>query len=63
MGPGDAVLLRTGHGRFRREGCVAGGFAQTGWHASCLPWLHERGVAPVRFAGTSGSPVNPIATF
>ena len=96
---------------------------QAGWHASCLPWLHERGVAligadtpqdvqpsgyddvlmpvhavglvamglwlldncdleacattaaelgqwdfhlavaPVRFAGTSGSPVNPIATF
>jgi kynurenine formamidase len=117
---GDAVLLRTGRGRVRDE---AGGFAQAGWHASCLPWLHERevaligadtpqdvqpsgydgvlmpvhtvslvamglwlldncdlevcattaaelgqwdvhlAVAPVRFAGTSGSPVNPIATF
>ncbi|WP_433534217.1 cyclase family protein [Micromonospora sp. CA-249363] len=123
VGAGDAVLLRTGHGRFRREGRAASGFAQTGWHASCLPWLHERGVAliaadspqdvqpsgyddvlmpvhavalvamglwlldncdleacattaaelgqwdfqlavaPVRLAGTSGSPVNPIATF
>ena len=101
----------------------ASGFTQAGWHASCLPWLHERdvaligadtpqdvapsgyqdvlmpvhavslvamglwlldncdlevcattaaglgqwdfhlAVAPVRFAGTSGSPVNPIATF
>jgi kynurenine formamidase len=118
--PGDAVLLRTGRGRVRHEG---GGITQAGWHASCLPWLHERGVAligadtpqdvqpsgydavlmpvhavglvamglwlldncdleacattaaeldqwdfqlavaPVRFAGTSGSPVNPIATF
>ncbi|RKE05595.1 kynurenine formamidase [Catellatospora citrea] len=121
--PGDAVLLRTGYGRYRHEHGEAGGFTQAGWHASCLPWLHERGVAligadtpqdvqpsgypdvlmpvhavslvamglwmldncdleacattaaelgqwdfhlavaPVRFAGTSGSPVNPIATF
>jgi kynurenine formamidase len=121
--PGDAVLLRTGYGRARHEAGAAGGFTQAGWHASCLPWLHERqvaligadtpqdvqpsgyddvlmpvhavglvamglwlldncdlepcaataaelgqwdfqlSVAPVRFAGTSGSPVNPIATF
>ena len=105
------------------RGGAASGFTQAGWHASCLPWLHERevaligadtpqdvqpsgyddvlmpvhavslvamglwlldncdleacattaaelgqwdfqlAVAPVRFAGTSGSPVNPIATF
>jgi len=121
--PGDAVLLRTGYGRVRHEAGPSGEFTQAGWHASCLPWLHERGVAligadtptdvqpsgydalampvhtvglvamglwlldncdleacatsaaelgqwdfqlaiaPVRFAGTSGSPVNPIATF
>ncbi|MHC1559121.1 cyclase family protein [Actinomycetospora sp. C-140] len=120
---GDAVLLRTGHGRARREGAAVAGIAQAGWHASCLPWLQERevaligadtpqdvqpsgyddvlmpvhavglvamglwlldngdleecaataaelgqwdfhlAVAPVRLAGTSGSPVNPIATF
>ncbi|GAB3402675.1 hypothetical protein [Flindersiella endophytica] len=42
---------------------MSGDFTQAGWHASCLPWLREREVAPVRFAGTSGSPVNPIATF
>ena len=120
---GDAVLLRTGHGRARHENGAAGGFTQAGWHASCLPWLRARevaligadtpqdvqpsgyedvlmpvhavslvamglwlldncdlevcattaaelgqwdfhlAVAPVRFAGTSGSPVNPIATF
>jgi len=121
--PGDAVLLRTGYGRSRHEAGVAHSVTQAGWHASCLPWLHERevaligadtpqdvqpsgyddvlmpvhavslvamglwmldncdleacattaaelgqwdfhlAVAPVRFAGTSGSPVNPIATF
>lgn len=120
---GDAVLLRTGGGRKRHEGGAAGGITQAGWHASCLPWLHERevaligadtpqdvqpsgypgvlmpihavslvamglwmldncdleecattatelgqwdfqlAVAPIRLAGTSGSPVNPIATF
>jgi kynurenine formamidase len=123
VGSGDAVLLRTGYGRARREGGAVTGFAQAGWHASSLPWLHDRGVAligadtpqdvqpsgydavlmpvhavglvamglwlldncdleacaatatelgqwdfqlavaPVRLAGTSGSPVNPIATF
>ncbi|MFG1905583.1 cyclase family protein [Kribbella sp. NPDC048928] len=121
--PGDAVLLRTGYGRARHESGPAGGIEQAGWHASCLPWLHERGVAligadtpsdvqpsgyadilmpvhavslvamglwlldncdleacattatqlqqwdfhltvpPIRLTGTSGSPVNPIATF
>jgi kynurenine formamidase len=121
--PGDAVLLRTGRGRVRHEAGAAHGPAQAGWHASCLPWLHERevaligadtpqdvqpsgyegvlmpvhavglvamglwlldncdlevcattaaelgqwdfhlAVAPVRLAGASGSPVNPIATF
>jgi kynurenine formamidase len=120
---GDAVLIRTGFGRARHETGAAVELTQAGWHASCLPWLHERGVAligadtpqdvqpsgydnvlmpvhavalvamglwmvdncdleacattatelgqwdfqlavaPVRFAGTSGSPVNPIATF
>jgi len=123
VGPGDAVLLRTGYGRARHESGPAGGITQAGWHASCLPWLHERGVAligadtpqdvqpsgydnilmpvhavalvamglwlldncdleacattattlnqwdfhlsiaPLRLAGTSGSPINPIATF
>src|SRR6185436_18210160 len=42
---GDAVLLRTGYGRVRHEAGAASGFTQAGWHASCLPWLHERQVA------------------
>ncbi len=127
VGPGDAVLLRTGYSRYRHEtGHVwesTDNLTQAGWHASCLPWLHERDVAyiaadtsndvmpsgidgvfmpihsiglvamglwlvdncdleacaataaalsqwdfllavsPIRFAGVTGSPVNPIATF
>jgi kynurenine formamidase len=43
--PGDAVLLRTGYGRVRHESGAASSFTQAGWHASCLPWLHEREVA------------------
>lgn len=125
--PGDAVLLRTGYGRMRHETAHQWDdplhMSQSGWHASCLPWLHDRQVAyigadtandsmpsgypgifmpvhavsltamglwlmdncdleacartaedlqqwefllstcPLRMAGVSGSPVNPIATF
>ncbi|MFI5708088.1 cyclase family protein [Kribbella sp. NPDC051620] len=42
---GDAVLIRTGYGRARHETGPSGGITKAGWHASCLPWLHERGVA------------------
>ncbi len=127
VGAGDAVLLRTGYSRFRHETghewVDTAQMTQAGWHATCLPWLHDRSVAyigadtandvapsgfpnvfmpihsvglvamglwlvdncdleacaataerlhqwdfslsvcPIRFAGTSGSPVNPIATF
>lgn len=47
IGTGDAVLLRTGYGRFVRtsgrrlaldEGCP-------GWSADALPWLHQRQAA------------------
>jgi kynurenine formamidase len=49
--PGDAVLLRTGHTRRARamfpDRRAEGDWSevQAGWNASCLPWLHERGVA------------------
>jgi kynurenine formamidase len=46
---GDAVLLRTGFGRFRREtgriSAAEPGVTQPGWHAASLPWLRERGVS------------------
>lgn len=39
--PGDALLLRTGYGRKRRErGSAPAGSGHAGWHASCLPSLH-----------------------
>lgn len=46
--PGDALLLRTGYGRKRREqGDDAPGGGHAGWHASCLPSLHEWQVSMV----------------
>jgi kynurenine formamidase len=44
---GDAVLLRTGYGRRRREVGPddVRSDGQAGWHAACLPWLHERRAA------------------
>jgi kynurenine formamidase len=47
---GDAVLLRTGFGRYRRgTGWLPGGAesaaSQPGWHAASLPWLREREVS------------------
>jgi len=45
---GDVVLLRTGYGRQKRQkGAVPTHDGQAGWHAACLPWLHERGVAAI----------------
>jgi kynurenine formamidase len=47
-GPGDALLLRTGYGRKRREqGADAPAAGHPGWHASCLPSLHEWDVSLV----------------
>ena len=44
---GDVLLLRTGYARKVREygPDEVGRIGRAGWHASCLPWLHERGVA------------------
>jgi kynurenine formamidase len=49
VGPGDAVLLRTGYGRRRHEqgpDAVAN-VGRAGWHVACAPWLHERDVAVI----------------
>jgi kynurenine formamidase len=46
VGAGDALLLRTGHGVERsRTGIPQKAGNSAGYHPSCLPWLHERGVA------------------
>ena len=48
---GDAVLLRTGFGRYRREtgrvSATDSGVNQPGWHAAALPWLRERDVSVI----------------
>ncbi|MGH2758572.1 MAG: cyclase family protein [Actinomycetota bacterium] len=46
---GDVLLLRTGYGRkVRDEGPdEVARVGRAGWHAACLPWLHERGVAMI----------------
>jgi kynurenine formamidase len=46
---GDVLLMRTGYGRKVREkgrDDVAS-VGRAGWHAACLPWFHERGIAAI----------------
>ena len=59
IGEGDIVLLRTGRWHpSRTDGSEARSVAEQnasmmehgrmpGWHAACMPWLHERGVAMI----------------
>ena len=43
LGPGDALLLRTGRWPYRDE--HGAGFAMSGWDASVIPFLAERDIA------------------
>jgi hypothetical protein len=50
VGEGDAMLLRTGNGRRRLElgdEAVSLPGGRAGWHASCLPFFHERGISMI----------------
>jgi kynurenine formamidase len=52
--PGDIVMLRTGRWRAREvRGPRPAGEGLAGLDASCLPWLHERGVAALGCDGVS----------
>jgi len=52
--PGDVVMLRTGRWRAREvRGPRPPGEALAGLDASCLPWLHGRGVAALGCDGVS----------
>jgi len=43
---GDVLMVRTGHQRYRHEvGPRPVSAGLPGLHATCLPWLHKRGVA------------------
>jgi kynurenine formamidase len=68
IGPGDALLVRTGRwARWAEKGPWLLGQSSAGLDASCAPWLRERGVAilgtdvgaDVRPTGIEGYP-NPI---
>lgn len=47
MGPGDALLIRTGWYKRRVECGAPPGKSRPGLHAATLPWLHSRDVALV----------------
>ena len=52
--PGDILLVRTGRWKLRDErGPWNAGERIAGLDASCLPWLHERGVAALGCDGIS----------
>jgi len=58
--PGDAVLIRVGHGAIRLlEGAAAAALPPaSGLDASCMPWLHERDVAVL--ASDASNDVTPL---
>lgn len=46
VGQGDAMLVRTGHGRREAvEGPTPDDGRRTGLAPDCIPWIHERGIA------------------
>jgi kynurenine formamidase len=52
--PGDIVMVRTGRWRAREaRGARPAGEGLAGLDASCLPWLHRRGVAALGCDGVS----------
>ena len=71
LGPGDALLLRTGRWAHRADHGPTR--VMSGWDASVMPFLTERDIAllgadsvheaPNSVPGGTGSPVNPIAIF
>ena len=46
---GDALLLRTGYSRRRltQGPDQVHQVGRAGWHAACLPWFHQRGIAMI----------------
>jgi kynurenine formamidase len=60
--PGDAVLLRTGYGRQRREdGVLDTSAPRAGWHPDALLWMREHDVALIGSDGFNEALPNPYA--
>ncbi|MFI6251970.1 cyclase family protein [Streptomyces sp. NPDC051016] len=61
IGEGDAVLLRSGHARRRRElGAWDSGASSAGFHVDALPLLAERGIALLGGDGDSDVRPSPV---
>lgn len=62
IGEHDAVLLRSGHGRRKREkGIWDSGAASAGLHVDAMPLLAERGIAVLGGDGDSDVRPSPVA--
>ncbi|KRE63678.1 cyclase family protein [Nostocoides sp. Soil756] len=62
VGPGDAVLLRSGHGARRAaHGWWDSGAASAGWHVDAMPVLADRGIAVLGGDGDSDVRPSPVA--
>ena len=61
IGEGDAVLLRSGHARRRRErGAWDSGASSAGFHVDAVPLLAERGIALLGGDGDSDVRPSPV---
>lgn len=61
VGPGDAVILRSGHGARRAaHGWWDSGAASAGWHVDAMPLLAERGVVVIGGDGDSDVRPSPV---
>ncbi|MFF7981689.1 cyclase family protein [Streptomyces sp. NPDC007901] len=61
IGEGDAVLLRSGHARRRRErGAWDSGASSAGFHVDALPLLADRGIALLGGDGDSDVRPSPV---
>ena len=69
VGPGDAVLVRTGYRKRNPRGAAAG---RPGLQAACLPWIHEREIGLLCSDATHdvnphgysfGSPIHTVGIY
>jgi kynurenine formamidase len=59
VGPGDAVLLRTGYGLQRRVDGPQPIAPRAGWHPDCLPWFRDHDVSVIGSDGYNEALPNP----
>jgi kynurenine formamidase len=61
VGPGDVVLLRTGHAlRREAQGPWDAAAAKAGLHPRAMPWLKDREIAAIGFDGEGDAAPHPV---